>query len=76
MKYSKDGAFEDPVIRCTECQNLIFRRQIEKFGGCPKCGNRRMRNVLNLTKEEMEMLRTKQVDENFLKLFEEVSDGE
>jgi len=75
MRYSNDGPFDDPVIRCTECQHLIFRGEIEKFGSCPKCSSRRMRNVLNMSGEEMEMLRAKQIDENFLKLFEGVQDA-
>ena len=74
-RFSKDGPFEDPVVRCCECQVLITREQIQKFGGCPKCGNKRIRNVLNMTGNEMEALRTKQISEDFLKLFEEASDA-
>jgi len=75
MKYSKQGPFDDPVVRCCECQRIIFREEIHKFGMCPKCGNKRIRNILALQSDEMDMLRTKQVDEDFLKLFEGISDA-
>jgi predicted nucleic acid-binding Zn-ribbon protein len=74
QKYSKDGEFTDPIVRCCECSNIIVRKNIGKFGGCPKCGNRRVRNVLNMTDEEMDSLRNKGIDEEFLSLFEGVSD--
>lgn len=73
-KYDTDGPFEDPVVRCCDCSKLIFRGSIKKFGSCPHCGNRRVRNVLAMTGEEMEMLKKKDIDPVFLALFEGVPD--
>ena len=72
MKYAKDGPFDDPVVRCCDCQRIIFRAEIARYGGCPECGNKRIRNILTLKPIEMQMLRDKQIDENFLKLFEAI----
>lgn len=73
--YDKDGPFEDPIIRCTECSGIVHRTQIRKFGSCPKCGNRRVRNVLSLSEEEMAKLKEEGVDPGFLILFEGVDDA-
>lgn len=64
-------SFTDPVVRCTECQTMIFRDQIYEFGCCPKCGNRRVRNVLNMSPEERDEINNKGFGD-FLELFEEV----
>lgn len=45
--------FSDPVVRCTECQRLITRAEIQVAGCCPDCGCRRVRNVLTLKDDEM-----------------------
>lgn len=75
QKYSNDGAFDDPVVRCCECSSIILREQIQRSGGCPYCGNRRVRNVLNMTGVEMAGLKEKGIDEAFIALFEGVSDA-
>lgn len=75
QRYSNDGEFTDPIVRCCECSNLITREKIGKFGGCPKCGNKRVRNVLNMTDVEINDLRQRGVDEEFLALFEGVVDA-
>lgn len=49
----KKGEFNDPVVRCTECQRMITRQEIQEHGGCPGCGCRRVRNVLVLNDDEM-----------------------
>lgn len=74
-KYSKDGAFNDPVVRCCECSKIITRDEIRKSGGCPACGNKRVRNVLNMTDVEMNNLKIRGIDEDFLALFEGVADA-
>ena len=71
-KYDRDAPFEDPVVRCTECSELLLREVIHKLGMCSKCGNKRMRNVLVLSVEEMQELKDKNIDPEFLKLFEGV----
>ncbi len=65
------SSFTDPVVRCTECQRMITREEIHEDGCCPECGNRRMRNVLNMSPEERDKLREMGCHE-FLSLFEEV----
>jgi Zn finger protein HypA/HybF involved in hydrogenase expression len=68
-KYHRDGPFEDPVVRCTECQSIVYREELTKIGQCPKCGNRRVRNVTTLHDGEMKELKDKKVDPDFLALF-------
>jgi phage FluMu protein Com len=72
--YDKDGSFDDPVVRCCDCNKLVYKAQIRKFGKCPGCGNRRVRNVQVLSPEEIAGLKFRKVDPRFLKLFEEVDD--
>jgi DNA-directed RNA polymerase subunit RPC12/RpoP len=69
-KYHRDAPFDDPVIRCTECQAIVYRSYITKEGRCQKCGNRRFRNVSTLNSDEMKDLKDKKVDPEFLALFE------
>jgi len=64
-------SFDDPVVRCTECQLMITREEIQTHGCCPDCGNRRMRNVLTMLPGERDRLR-EMGQEDFLALFEEV----
>jgi len=75
QRYTKDGEFTDPVVRCCECSKIITRQAITAQGGCPYCGNRRVRNVLNLTGEEMTELKGKGIDDEFLGLFEAVANA-
>ena len=49
-------SFNDPVVRCVDCQHLIFRKEIQDVGMCPKCGTKRVKNVLLLTQKEANML--------------------
>jgi predicted RNA-binding Zn-ribbon protein involved in translation (DUF1610 family) len=73
-KYSKDGEFTDPIVRCTECQGIIFREKLQTIGMCPKCGNRRVRNVLTMNEKELAFVKEKGIDPDFLKLFEMVEE--
>ena len=68
-KYHRDAPFDDPIVRCTECQTLAYRGHLTKEGMCSKCGNRRFRNVMTLNAEEMKELVSKKVDPDFLALF-------
>jgi phage FluMu protein Com len=63
--------FNDPVVRCVECQKLIFKEAIQMRGKCPQCGCRKVRNVMNLTQSEHKLMIHKGVDPEFLILFEE-----
>lgn len=75
QRYSNDGEFTDPVVRCCECSHILLREQIQKSGGCSYCGTRRVRNVLNMTGAEMDELKAKGIDEAFIALFEGVLDA-
>lgn len=64
--------FEDPVLRCDSCSAMVFKTHLHQLGCCNKCGNRRFRNVLVMSKEEMEILKEKGVDPDYIALFEGV----
>jgi len=66
--------FTDPVVRCTDCQRIIYRQEVQTFGCCPDCGNKRVRNVLTLKQEEKDSLEAKGLHE-FLALFKGVEHG-
>lgn len=68
-------AFNDPVVRCTDCQRLTMREEIKQFGMCPDCGNKRFRDVTVLSKKEMDKLTAKGVDTDFLDEFKVVTNG-
>lgn len=71
-KYSKDGPFTDPVVRCDSCHKLLDRKALHVMGCCPHCGTRKVRNVLQLTSEEIEIMQGWNIDSNFIALFETV----
>ena len=73
-KYSKDGAFEEPIVRCDSCHTMLFVEDIKKTGKC-LCGCRKVRNVQTITSEEVKILKERDVDPAFLALFEEVADA-
>ena len=70
--YDKDGPFDDPIVRCCDCNKIIYKAQLRQYGMCPACGNRRVRNVQVVSPEEMAELRFRKVDPEFLALFSEV----
>jgi len=72
-KYREDGPFDDPIVRCCECSEIVTREQIKNHGMC-ECGNRRVRNVNSLNGAEMEKMKENGVDPDFIKLFEGVPD--
>ena len=46
-KYSHDGEFSEPLVRCDSCSKLIFTKELAENGMCT-CGNMRVRNVRTL----------------------------
>lgn len=52
QKYSLDGPFMEPVVRCDACQKLMLTATLKKVGMCDKCGNARVRNIRVLGDEE------------------------
>jgi hypothetical protein len=73
-KYHKDRPFEDPVLRCDACQELMRAEVLRKQGMCV-CGNRRVKNVLTLRgQEEMDQIAAWGIDPEWMALFEEVDE--
>lgn len=66
------ASFNEPVVRCTDCQRLVFRTEIKEFGCCPDCGCKRFKNVVVMDDKEQQILIDKGHGD-FLKLFKEVS---
>lgn len=75
LRYSRDAPFDDPVVRCCECQTLNLMRDLQRDGCCRKCGTRRVRNVLTFDYEEMQWMRERNVDSEWLALFEVTADA-
>jgi rRNA maturation endonuclease Nob1 len=59
----------DPVLRCDSCQEIVKLETLHKLGVCPKCGNKRVRDVTILSVEERRKLSDWGYDE-FLTEFE------
>jgi len=55
-KYSHDGEFVEPLVRCDSCSELIFTKQLSSLGMC-ECGNKRVRNVVTLRSKELKKAR-------------------
>jgi len=51
-KYSFDGPFKEPVVKCDSCQEILLRQRLQQTGKCPHCGNTRVRNVNNMTEAD------------------------
>ena len=76
--------FNDPVLRCVQCDKIVHRAFLSTHGGCCHCGNKRVKNVQGLSPEEFYGLKhgtlkigieiPYQIDDGFLKLFEEVGE--
>lgn len=72
MKYSKDGEFQEPIVRCDSCAKLVLVASIKKMGMCPLCSNGRFRNVRTLTDEEMIKVKEWNIDPEWIALWEPV----
>jgi hypothetical protein len=76
LKYSKDGEFKEPVVKCDSCQALLLRAELRTEGSCKHCGNTRVRNVRAMTEADMALAgvwaETGKIDPDWLKLFEGV----
>jgi hypothetical protein len=71
--YSKDGPFDDPVVRCEGCKGIVKLEVLHNKGACV-CGNRRVRNLTTLTEDEMEKCKKWKIDPVFLSLFAPVDE--
>lgn len=52
QKYSKDGPFSEPVLRCDSCNKVVLLVDLKTAGMCPHCGTTRVNNVRTLTDED------------------------
>lgn len=73
-KYTKDGPFTDPVVRCDSCQTLLLVVELKKDGQCSRCGNTKVRNLRGtLPTQDCETLivwrNGGQIDPDFVALF-------
>ena len=64
----------DPIYRCHSCQRIIWRDEIHKHGKCLGCGNRRVITASVLSPDELKAVKEKNIDPEFLALFNEVDD--
>jgi hypothetical protein len=75
QKYSKDGPFVEPVVKCDACQALLLKEELRTSGQCKHCGNTRVRSVRAMTEADMVLAKvwaeTGKIDPDWLKLFEE-----
>lgn len=74
-KYSVDGEFNEPLVMCDSCQELIFITTLHKNGMCPECGSAKVRNIRSLQGEKLEQCRAwvkeGKLDPDWLALFSE-----
>ena len=73
-KYSPDGPFVEPVLRCDGCGKLVLLERLHAEGAC-LCGNRRVKNVATFDDAEWRMMKDWDVDPDFLALFEQRSEN-
>ena len=71
--YGKDDPFQDPVLRCDSCAELLFAEDLKKHGMCLKCGNRKVRNLQSFNDDEKARMVERGIDPKFLELFEGVA---
>jgi len=76
LKYHKDAPFQDPVLRCDSCQKLMLNTIMHALGKCPNCGNRKVRNVTTMNNDEYDWMKEKNIDPEFLALFESMPEVE
>ena len=78
LKYSDDGAFNDPVVRCYECNKIVKLETVKTIGRCEHCGARKIKKMHNMNGDELNQMVEWGIDPDFLALFapvEEVGNG-
>jgi uncharacterized CHY-type Zn-finger protein len=74
QKYSSDGPFQEPIVKCDSCAKLVRVEDIHKIGMCPYCSNTRVRNVRVMTQQDMdqamEWANEGKIDPDWINLFE------
>ena len=68
-KYSKDGDFTDPIVRCDSCNKIILVSKLKEMGAC-LCGSRKVKNLRGFDDTEQALMVRWGVDPDFMALFE------
>lgn len=74
QKYSKDGPFTDPVVRCDSCNRILMVAKLKELGACI-CGSRKVKNLRGYNLQEQVAMQEWGIDPDFLALFEAVPDS-
>ena len=74
-KYGKDQPFSDPVVRCDSCATIMLVKTLKELHMCPKCGNRKVRSVMNFSEDELKQMKEWNVDQDFIALFQGVANA-
>lgn len=69
VKYSDDGPFKDPVVRCDKCHKLMLTASVKSLGMCEHCGNRRVKKVSIFNEDELAQISKWGVDPDWIALF-------
>ena len=75
QKYSDDGPFNDPVVRCDGCAKIVLQDTLRKMGMCPNCGKRRVNKVSVFNEDELNQMIEWGVDPDFFAIFENREEG-
>lgn len=75
LKYSMDGPFNDPVVRCDSCQKIILLEHLRKNGRCSNCGSIRVKNLQVFNGDELKQMEEWNVDPDFIKQFQEATNA-
>lgn len=71
-KYSDDGPFRDPVVRCDKCSTILKVEHIRETGCCTNCGWRRVRKIRNFNSDELNKMVEWGIDPDFCAMFRQV----
>ena len=47
--YIEKGRAHDMLLRCKDCKRLVTHEALCRNGQCPKCGNRRVSEIISLS---------------------------
>ena len=73
-QYGSPGqGFQDPVVRCMDCNKILKREVLHIIGKCPHCGAIKCRNLQVYNSEEAGQMKEWGIDPDFLALFEGIN---
>lgn len=68
-KYSDDGPFSDPVVRCDKCHKILKTDDIKNLGMCLHCGHRKVKKVSIFNEDELITIKSWDIDPDWVSLF-------